>query len=118
MEPSKSLDDILQHMDPSLLQGYKKFMHEVIIQGISYDNCTLDTLNSCLLDLHKKVMNDIVEKFLTTRCMHQKKLSPLEFEHVRAMTSMVFYKTHAGSTQLHIVRWLSLSSLVSPMVWI
>ena len=44
MEPSKSLDDILQHMDPSLLQGYKKFMHEVIIQGISYDNCTLDTL--------------------------------------------------------------------------
>ena len=40
-------------------------MHEVIIQGISYDNCTLDTLNSCLLDLHKKVMNDIVEKAIS-----------------------------------------------------
>ena len=65
MEPSKSLDNILQDMDPSLLQGYKKFMHEVIIQGISYDNCTLDTLNSCLLGLHKKVINNIVKKAIS-----------------------------------------------------
>ena len=40
-------------------------MHEVIIQGISYDNCTLDTLNSCLLGLHKKVINNIVEKAIS-----------------------------------------------------
>ena len=45
MEPSSSLDDILQHMDPSLLQGYKKFMHEVIIQGICYHNLTMETMN-------------------------------------------------------------------------
>ena len=38
MQPSNSLDDILQHMDPSTMQGYKKFMHEVIIQGICYHN--------------------------------------------------------------------------------
>ena len=35
-EQSNRLEEILQQMDPSLLQGYKKFMHEVIIQGISY----------------------------------------------------------------------------------
>ena len=38
MQPSNSLDDILQHMEPSLLEGYKMFMHEVIIQGISGKN--------------------------------------------------------------------------------
>ena len=32
--------------------------------------------------------------FLTTRCMHQKKLSPMGFKHVRTVTSIVFYKTH------------------------
>ena len=56
--------------------------------------------------------------FLLRDACPQKRSSPLGFEHVRAMTSMVFYKTHAGSTQLHIIRWLSLSSLVAPMVWI
>ena len=35
MESSNSLDDILQHMDPSLLQGYKKFLHEVFIQALT-----------------------------------------------------------------------------------
>ena len=40
-------------------------MHEVIIQGISFHDLTFDTLNSCLLDLHKKVMNDIVEKAIS-----------------------------------------------------
>ena len=65
MEPSSSLDDILQHMDPSLLQGYKKFMHEVIIQGISYHDFTLDTLNCSLLDFHKEVMNDIFQKVIS-----------------------------------------------------
>ena len=52
-------------MDPSLLQGYKKFMHEVIIQGISYHDFTLDTLNCSLLDFHKEVMNDIFQKAIS-----------------------------------------------------
>ena len=66
MQPCNSLDDILQHMDPSTIQGYKTFMHEVIIQGICYHN------------------------------LHQKRSSPLGIEHVRAMTSLFFYKTHVG----------------------
>ena len=101
-EQSNKLEEILQQMDPSLLQGYKKFMHEVIIQGVSYHDLTFDTLNCYLFNLNKDVMNDIFKKlFLTTRCMHQKKSSPMGIEHVwamtpmvRAVTSMVFYKTH------------------------
>ena len=65
MEPSSSLDDILQHMDPSLLQGYKKFMRELIIQAISYHDFTVDTLNRSLLDLNKDAMNQIVQKALS-----------------------------------------------------
>ena len=36
MKPYNSLDQLLEHMDPSTLQGYKKFMQEVIIQGICH----------------------------------------------------------------------------------
>ena len=43
MQPCKSLDDILQHVDTSIIQGYKTFMHEDIIQGICYHNLNLDT---------------------------------------------------------------------------
>ena len=40
-------------------------MHEVIIQGISYHDFTLDTLNCSLLDFHKEVMNDIFQKAIS-----------------------------------------------------
>ena len=65
MEPSSSLDNILQHMDPSLLQGYKKFMHEVIIQGICYHNLTMETMNRYLLDLNQHVTDNIVGNALS-----------------------------------------------------
>ena len=51
MQPSNSLNDILQHKETSLLEGYKMFMHEVIIQGISYHNLNVDTLNRYLFNL-------------------------------------------------------------------
>ena len=65
MQPSNSLDDILQHMEPSLLEGYKMFMHEVIIQGISYHNLNVDTLNRYLFDLNKEVMDELCAKAIS-----------------------------------------------------
>ena len=70
MESSKSLDDILQRMDPSLLQAYKKFMHKLIIQGISYHDFTLDTLNCCLFDFNKEIIINIVQKAISYYEMH------------------------------------------------
>ena len=37
MEPCNCLDQLLQHVDPSTIQAYKKFMQD-IIQGICYHN--------------------------------------------------------------------------------
>ena len=69
-EQSNRFEEILQQMDPSLLQGYKKFIHEVIIQGISYHNLTFDALNCSLFDFNKEVMNDIVQKAISYYEMH------------------------------------------------
>ena len=70
MEQSNRLDKILQQMDPSLLQGYKKFMHEVIIQGISYHDLTFDTLNRYLFDFNKEVFDVVCEKAISYYEMH------------------------------------------------
>ena len=64
-EQSNRFEELLQQMDPSLLQGYKKFMHEVIIHGISHHDLTLDTLNCCLFDFNKEVMNQIFQKAIS-----------------------------------------------------
>ena len=70
MEQSNRLDKILQQMDPSLLQGYKKLMHEVIIQGISYHDLTFDTLNRYLFDFNKEVFDVVCEKAISYYEMH------------------------------------------------
>ena len=56
-------------MEPSLLEGYKMFMHEVIIQGISFHNLNVDTLNRYLFDLNKEVMDELCAKAISY-CMH------------------------------------------------
>ena len=70
MEPCNSLEDILQHMEPSLLQGYNKFMQEVIIQGICYHHLTFDPLNSYLLDFNKESYEIVCEKAISYYDMH------------------------------------------------
>ena len=95
MQPSNSLDDILQHMDPSTIQGYKTFMHEVIIQGICYHNINFETLNRYLFNFNKEAYDAVCEKlFLTMTCMQLKRSSPMGIEHVRTMTSLLFHKNH------------------------
>ena len=69
-EQSNRLEEILQQMDPSLLQGYKKFLYEVIIQGISYHDFTFDALNCSLFDLNKDVMDQICQKAISYYEMH------------------------------------------------
>ena len=56
---------MLDGMDPKLLQGYKTFLHEVIIQGVCRYNLTLNTLSRCLVNLNKEAIDTIVEKAIS-----------------------------------------------------
>ena len=76
-EQSDILDNILEDMDPSLLQGYKKFMHEVIIQGIVKHNLTMETINHYLLDLHKDVTDTVIGNAINYYELH----APLEYKY-------------------------------------
>ena len=64
-EQSEHFETMLQQMDPLLVQGYRKFLHEVITQGISCYNFTLNTLNSCLLNFNQEAIEDIVSKAIS-----------------------------------------------------
>ena len=55
---TEKLDVILEQMDPLVLQGYKKVIHEVIIQGISFHDLNCDTL----FHFNKDVMDKICQK--------------------------------------------------------
>ena len=69
-EQSNRFEKILQQMDPLLLQGYKKFLHEVIIQRVSYHDLTFNTLNRYLFDLNKDVMDQIFQKAISYYEIH------------------------------------------------
>ena len=62
---TEEFQKLLQQMDLSLLQGYKNFMHEVIIQALSHHDFTLDALKGCLFDFNKEVMHEIVQKAIS-----------------------------------------------------
>ena len=64
-EQSECFENMLQRMNPLLVQGYKKFLHEVIIRGITHQNLTLNTLSSCLLNFNKEAIDSIVEKAIS-----------------------------------------------------
>ena len=73
MEPRNSLDKLLQHEDPSTVQGYKKSMQEVIIQGICYHNLNFETLNRYLLDFKKEAFDTFCEKAISYYELHATK---------------------------------------------
>ena len=56
---------MLDEMDPKLLQGYRTFLHEVIIQGVCHYNLTLNTLSRRLVNLNKEAIETIVEKAIS-----------------------------------------------------
>ena len=64
-EETKTFETLLDVMDPKLRQGYRTFLHEVIIQGICRYNLTLNTLNRCLDNMNKEGIETIVEKAIS-----------------------------------------------------
>ena len=64
-EETVNFATMLDEMDPKLLQGYRTFLHEVIIQGISHYNLTLNTLSRCLDNMNKETIDTIVEKAIS-----------------------------------------------------
>ena len=54
--------DMLKLMDPLLVQSYRNFLHEVVTQGLSRHNFTLNTLNKCLMNYNEASIEDIVNK--------------------------------------------------------
>ena len=72
MEPCNCLDQLLQHVDPSTIQGYKKFMQD-IIQGICYHNLNFETLNRYLLDFNKEAFDTFWEKVISYYDLHATK---------------------------------------------
>lgn len=64
-EETESFATMLDSMDPKLLQGYKTFLHEVLIQGISRYNLTLNTLRCCLFNWNTEIIAQIVERAIS-----------------------------------------------------
>ena len=61
-QESECFQTVLKRMDPLLLQGYNKFIHEVILQGICHSNLTLSSLSRCLFNLNKETIDFMVGK--------------------------------------------------------
>ena len=64
-EEMENFETMLDSMDPLLLQGYKKFLHDVIIRGICGHHLTLNTLSRCLENMNKEAIEVIVEKAIS-----------------------------------------------------
>lgn len=64
-EETETFETMLDAMEPKLLQGYKAFLQQVIIKGISHHNLPLNTLRSCLVNLNKDTIDCIVEKAIS-----------------------------------------------------
>ena len=70
MEPCKSLDQPLEHVDPSTLQGYKTVMQEMIIQGICHYHLNFNKLNNYLLDFNKELFDTLCQNVISYYEMH------------------------------------------------
>ena len=64
-EETANFETMLDVMDPKLLQGYRRFLHEVIIQGVCHYNLTLNTLSRCLDNMTKEAIETIVQKAIS-----------------------------------------------------
>ena len=64
-EETANFETMLDVMDPELLQGYRRFLHEVLIQGVCRYKLTLNTLSHCLDNMTKEVLETFVEKAIS-----------------------------------------------------
>ena len=60
IEKTKDFMDMIKLMDPKLVESYRTFLHEVLMQGLSYHNFTLNALNKCLMNFTQEYMETII----------------------------------------------------------
>ena len=53
---------VLKRLDPLLLQGYYKFIQEVIEKGIGHSNLTVENISTGLFILNKEAMDLVLKK--------------------------------------------------------
>ena len=61
-EQTNEFMNMLNLMDPKLVDSFRKFLHEVITQGISHHSFSLNTLNKCFMNYSQECIEDIVNK--------------------------------------------------------
>ena len=61
----KDFIGMIKLMDPLLVESYRKFLHEVLTQGLSYHNFTLNTLNKCLMNYTQDCMEAMVSQAIS-----------------------------------------------------
>ena len=59
---NNGMDQLLQAIDTSKVQGYQQFMHDLIVEGISHHCLHLETLNSFLFEFNKQIYDAVCEK--------------------------------------------------------
>ena len=64
-EETTHFQTLLDGMDPELLQGYRRFLHEVLIEGVCHYNLTVNTLSRCLDNMTKEAIDTMVEKVIS-----------------------------------------------------
>ena len=62
---TKDFMEMIKLMDPKLVASFRKFLHEVLTQGLSYHNFTLNTLNNCLMNYTQDCMEVMVGKAIS-----------------------------------------------------
>ena len=65
IEKTEDFMDMIKLMDPLLVESYRKFLHEVLTQGLSHHNFTFNTLNKCLMNYTQDCMKDMISKAIS-----------------------------------------------------
>ena len=64
-EETTHFQTLLNGMDPALLQGYRRFLHDALIEGVCHYNLTVTTFRRCLETMTKEAIDTMVEKAIS-----------------------------------------------------
>ena len=59
------MEQLLQHIGSSKVPGYQQFLHDLIVEVISHQHVTFDTLKSYLPAFNEEIYHDLCEKAIT-----------------------------------------------------
>ena len=75
MDRSKNdMDQLLQSIDTSKVQGYQEFMQAIILEGISNHGLNFETLNLFLFEFNKQIYDAVCEKAISKSVRVKNKL--------------------------------------------